>query len=67
MDENISNSDNDLSVNQRVELLGGPFAGVKGIVYSIDRIKNKVVVKVNLWGKDMPVELSFYQVKTIDT
>jgi transcription antitermination factor NusG len=67
MDENISNSDNDLSVNQRVEILGDPSAGFKGVVYSINRVKKKVVVKVNYWGKDILIELSFYQVKPSDT
>ncbi len=67
MDEYISNLDDDLSVNQKVELLDGPFTGFKGVVYSIDRIKNKVVVNVNFWGKDKPVELFFYQVKPFDT
>jgi transcription termination/antitermination protein NusG len=67
MDEYISNLDDDLSVNQKVEILDGPFAGFIGVVYSIDRVKHKVVVKVNFWGKDTPVEVSFYQVKPIDT
>jgi transcriptional antiterminator NusG len=67
MDENISNSDDDLSVNQKVDILAGPFAGFIGVVYSINRVKKKVVVKVNFWGKDIPIELSFYQVKPSDT
>ena len=66
MDEDISHSNDNLSINQKVEILAGPFAGFKGVIYSIDRVKNKVVVKVNFWGKDTPVELYFYQVKPVD-
>jgi transcription antitermination factor NusG len=66
MDKNIGYSDDDLSVNQKVELLAGPFAGFKGIIYSIDRIKNTVVVKINFWGKDTQVELYFHQVKPVN-
>jgi transcription termination/antitermination protein NusG len=66
VNEYINYSDDDLSVNQKVEILAGPFAGFKGVIYSIDRGKNKVVVKVNFWGKDTPVELYLYQVKPMD-
>ncbi len=66
MDKNIGYSDDDWSVNQKVEILDGPFAGFKGVISSIDRGKNNLVVKVNFWGKDTPVELSIDQIKPID-
>lgn len=66
MDKYKGYSDDDLSVNQKVEILDGPFAGFRGVIYSIDRANNKVVVKVNFWGKDTQVELYLYQVKPVN-
>ncbi len=66
MENRINYTNDDLPINQKVEILDGAFAGFKGVIYSINRVNRKLVVKVNFWGKDTPVELHFYQVKPVE-
>ena len=56
----------DYSVNDNVQILGGPLNGYTGIVKEINKEKNKVRVLVSMFGRETPVELEFSQVQKID-
>ena len=56
----------DYSVNDNVQILGGPLNGYTGIVQEINKEKNKVKVLVSMFGRETPVELEFSQVQKID-
>jgi transcriptional antiterminator NusG len=63
MSKIIDEPDDDFSVGLRIKILDGPWVGFAGVIYSIDLEKKMVVVMINFWGKDTPVELSFTQIK----
>ena len=56
----------DYSVNDNVQILGGPLNGYTGIVQEINKEKNKVKVLVSMFGRETPVELEFAQVQKIN-
>ena len=56
----------DYSVNDNVQILGGPLNGYTGVVQEINHEKNKVKVLVSMFGRETPVELEFSQVQKID-
>ena len=56
----------DYSINDNVQILGGPLNGYTGIVQEINKEKNKVKVLVSMFGRETPVELEFSQVQKID-
>ena len=56
----------DYSVNDNVQILGGPLNGYTGIVQEINKEKNKVKVLVSMFGRETPVELEFSQVQKLD-
>ena len=56
----------DYSVNDNVEILGGPLNGYTGVVQEINKEKNKVRVLVSMFGRETPVELEFSQVQKIN-
>ena len=56
----------DYSVNDNVQILGGPLNGYTGIVQEINKEKNKVKVLVSMFGRETPVELEFSQVQKIN-
>ena len=55
----------DYSVNDNVQILGGPLNGYTGIVQEINNEKNKVKVLVSMFGRETPVELEFSQIQKI--
>ena len=56
----------DYSVNDNVEILGGPLDGYTGIVQEINNEKKKVKVLVSMFGRETPVELEFSQIQKIN-
>ena len=66
MNENIGDLNENWNINQEIEIIDGPFIGFKGVIYFINREKMILRVKVNLWGRDTPVELNFSQIKPLD-
>ena len=66
MSENIGDLNDNCNINQEIEIIDGPFNGFKGVIYFINREKMILRVKVNLWGRDTPVELNFSQIKPLD-
>ena len=56
----------DYSVNDNVQIIGGPLDGYTGVVQEINKEKNKVRVLVSMFGRETPVELEFSQVQKIN-
>jgi transcriptional antiterminator NusG len=63
MKEDIRDPGEDWPNHQKIEIIDGPWVGFTGVIYSIDVEKKKVVVKINFWGRDTPVELTFNQIR----
>lgn len=55
----------DLSTDDMVMIVDGPFKELEGKVGEVDEASGKVKVLVNMFGRETPVELDFLQVKKI--
>ena len=55
----------DLSIDDIVTIVDGPFKELEGKVGEVDEASGKVKVLVNMFGRETPVELDFLQVKKI--
>ena len=55
----------DFAVGENIQITDGPLEGFIGIVEEIDRNAKKVKVKVSMFGRETPAELSFTQVKPL--
>lgn len=55
----------DLSTDDTVMIVDGPFKELEGKVSQIDEERGKVKVLVSMFGRETPVELDFLQVKKI--
>lgn len=55
----------DLSVDEVVKIVDGPFKDLEGKVSEVDNDHGKVKVLVSMFGRETPVELDFLQVKKI--
>lgn len=55
----------DLSIDESVKIVDGPFKDLEGRVGEVDEERGKVKVLVPMFGRETPVELDFLQVKKI--
>ncbi|MEK7477759.1 MAG: transcription termination/antitermination protein NusG [Patescibacteria group bacterium] len=55
----------DLTKDEAVQIVDGPFKDFEGKVSDIDEERGKVKVLVSMFGRETPVELDFLQVKKI--
>lgn len=55
----------DLSLDDVVSIVDGPFRELEGKIGEIDEERGKVKVLVSMFGRETPVELDFLQVKKI--
>lgn len=55
----------DLTTEDHVTIVDGPFRELEGKVQEVDEEKGKVKVLVSMFGRETPVELDFLQVKKI--
>ncbi|KND46726.1 MAG: Transcription antitermination protein NusG [Parcubacteria bacterium C7867-006] len=53
----------DLSVNDSIIIVDGPFKDLEGKVSEVDEERGKVKVLVAMFGRETPVELDFLQVR----
>jgi transcription termination/antitermination protein NusG len=55
----------DFTVGENVKVKEGPFADFVGRIDEIDLNRSKLKVMVNMFGRETPVELDFFQVEKI--
>ena len=55
----------ELSLDEAVKIVDGPFKDLEGKVGEVDEERGKVKVLVPMFGRETPVELDFLQVKKI--
>ena len=55
----------DLYVGDKVEVIDGPFAGQVGSVISVDMENKRCRINVEMFGRDIPVDLEFNQIRKI--
>ncbi|MEX0918111.1 MAG: transcription termination/antitermination protein NusG [Candidatus Paceibacterota bacterium] len=55
----------DLSIDDVITIVDGPFKELEGKVSEIDESRGKVKVLVSMFGRETPVELDFLQVKKV--
>ena len=55
----------DLSIDETVKIIDGPFKDLEGKVSEVDDSRGKIKVLVSMFGRETPVELDFLQVKKI--
>lgn len=55
----------DLSLDDAVRIVDGPFKDLEGRIGEVDEERGKVKVLVPMFGRETPVELDFLQVKKI--
>jgi transcriptional antiterminator NusG len=55
----------DLSADDIVKIIDGPFKDLEGKVSAVDEDRGKVKILVSMFGRETPVELDFLQVKRI--
>ncbi len=58
--------DINLELGQLIEIIGGAFKGMEGVVTEIDEDKAKVTVTVEMFGRETATELNYNQVKEIE-
>lgn len=55
----------DLSIDDIVMIVDGPFKELEGKVSEIDEGRGKIKVLVSMFGRETPIELDFLQVKKV--
>ena len=55
----------DLTAEDVVKIVDGPFKDLEGKVSEVDDSRGKIKVLVSMFGRETPVELDFLQVKKI--
>ena len=55
----------DLSIDEPVKIIDGPFKNFEGKVSAVDDARGKIKVLVSMFGRETPVELDALQVKKI--
>ncbi|MFC4075431.1 transcription termination/antitermination protein NusG [Salinithrix halophila] len=55
----------DYQISESVKVKEGPFANFVGTIEEVDINRQKLKVLVNMFGRETPVELDFYQVEKL--
>lgn len=55
----------DIEIGDVVLVNDGPFAKSSGVVQKVNMNKRSIIVNVNFFGRETPVELDFHQVKSL--
>ncbi len=64
--EKVRMADMDIGVGEYVSIKSGPLEGFSGVVETVEAATRKVIIKVSMFGKETPVEVSYNQIsKTI--
>lgn len=62
----ISKPKYDHFIEKEVEILSGPYQGLKGVVSGVDNDQAKLVVEIDLFGRATPTEVSAHEVKSTE-
>lgn len=65
MENEIQSQEDPWYLGQKIRITDGPFVGMEGVIYLIDRKEGKVRVKVTVFGRPTPVELPFSDIQAI--
>ena len=65
MKDDVPKHQLDLSPDDTVMIVDGPFKELEGKVGEIDSARGKVKVLVSMFGRETPVELDFLQIKKV--
>lgn len=65
MEDDVPKHIVDLSIDDMVSIVDGPFKELEGKVSEIDEERGKVKVLVAMFGRETPVELDFLQIKKV--
>ena len=63
MSTDVAKHNIDLSLEDAVMIVDGPFKDLEGKVSHVDESRGKIKVLVSMFGRETPVELDFLQVK----
>jgi transcriptional antiterminator NusG len=63
LDQQGETLENPFLLSETVKVMDGPFSGFTGTVEEVDVDKKKLKVMVKIFGRNTPLELSFYQVE----
>jgi transcriptional antiterminator NusG len=63
LDQQGETLENPFLLSETVKVMDGPFSGFTGTVEEVDLDKKKLKVMVKIFGRNTPLELSFYQVE----
>jgi len=55
-------SNDDWLLGQEVRIVRGPFEGLTGRIYEINRFEKRVRLMINLGSQDTPAELEYSQI-----
>ncbi len=55
----------DISINDPVKIIDGPFKNFEGKISAVDEERGKVKVLISIFGRETPAELDFLQVKKV--
>jgi len=55
----------EISINDPVKIIDGPFKNFEGKISAVDEERGKVKVLISIFGRETPAELDFLQVKKI--
>lgn len=61
----VISDDVEYEVGQEVHVVDGPFANFNGVANDVDNLKQKMTVKILVFGRETSVELEFSQVEKV--
>lgn len=64
--EKIEVADFNLKVGDSVNIIGGAFEGMVGVISSVDIAKQKAGILLNMFGRETNVEMEFEQIEAIE-
>ena len=62
----ISKPKYDHFIEKEVEILSGPYQGLKAVVSGVDNDQAKLVVEIDLFGRATPTEVNAHEVKSTE-
>lgn len=57
----------ELEVGDRIEVIDGPLNTMVGVVISVDKTAQRAKVNIEMFGRETPVDLDFFQIRRIDS